>query len=174
MGFQSTGPKLELVWSTCPQNSCDVDSWVFGTNCFDVLICFFSTKRFAAQALKSLLPKMDSSSLLCHQQEFQPYCLFCVCCYHHPTCVSQWNPHIQCKMFQGTCFCLLESWGTILTAGVRPSGCLLGFLWKKCDGDSDCKKDHEIAVQVKCFMTALAVRYGKTWNNQLSVCFHRL
>lgn len=64
MGFQSSGPKIELVWSKCPQNIFAVSTCVVVTNCFDLLIRSSGTQLFAV-APCSLQPRVDSSSPLC-------------------------------------------------------------------------------------------------------------
>lgn len=52
----------------------------------------------------SLWPKVDTahpSAPGCHRTSL-PCCHFCLCCQDKPSCMSQYNPHVQCKN-QGTC-----------------------------------------------------------------------
>lgn len=171
MHFQSPGPKPEPVWSKYPQNICGVDTCIFST-----ALTFWS----AFMALNYLLlhtysfPRWSTacSCIPGSHLTFLPYCHLCLCCCHKSTCMSQWNPHVQCKKYQGTCFCLSPE-GLFSQLVSNQVAVCLDFFGRNTMGLQFASKA-TIQWSKSNILWGCLLWYGKTCNNQLSDCFHRL
>lgn len=97
MGFQSSGPKIEVVCSKRPWNIFSVSACVFVTNCFDLLLRPYGAQLFAIAHLFFVAQGGHSSPLCPRLPQNIPALLSLL------SALSQCNPHVQCKN-QGTCF----------------------------------------------------------------------
>lgn len=103
MGFQSSGPKIEMVQSKCPWNIfccehlclCHQLLWPSDPLLWCSALCY-CTHVICGPRQTPAHPYVPG----CHQTSL-PCCHFCLCCQDKPACVSQCTPHVQCKKTQG-------------------------------------------------------------------------